>query len=123
MTTTRYYLATLLLAFYALVAAACAAGVNDVDQLFVEPEIFDGTKVEICGLLNFRFENHNLYPAKRYAASGRLGIGVAPGEVAHDDLLAYDNQRVCLSGTVRYSGCEPPRVYRRVNSLGQAAIA
>ena len=96
-------LAVILLA--ASLATACASSQSNRTTLFSDPQSIDGTITTACGRMHFTFENHNFYPSESQTRDGMSGVGVAPGEVADDQLRTYHNDRVCLTGRVRYSGC------------------
>ncbi len=89
----------------ALLITACAIDRPEVAMLFAQPESLSGQSASECGLLQFGFENHNFYPSRREAREDSLGVGVAPGSVTYEELRSHHDQRVCLAGLVRYSGC------------------
>ena len=88
-----------------LLLAGCASTGGSYEALFSSPDSLAGQNVTACGFLQYEFENVNFYPNGRQANTDKFGVGVSPGKVSDSQLRNHDNQKVCLSGQVRYVGC------------------
>ncbi len=95
----------------AVMLSACSA-VSDAGAVspFADPSLLVGRRTNLCGLITYSYEDHNLYRSAADADKDRNGLGILPGVVAHELLARFDAKYACVEGEVVYRGCAVERI-------------
>ena len=94
------------------VAHSMGAACNSVDDIITEAATLAGHDVPVCGYLNYRFENENLFAneraALRHDKNRCISVGLAGG--FSEDLSAFNGKYVHILGKVTTDICQPGNV-------------
>lgn len=101
----------LLVPAMAAMLSACSA-VSDAVAVspFSDPSLLVGRRTNLCGLITYSSEDHNLYRSAEDAEKDRNGLGILPGVVTHELLARFDAKYACVEGEVVYRGCAVERI-------------
>jgi hypothetical protein len=94
----------LVIGFTALWIAGCAqlSAQDESGAIFSSPEAYLGKRLQLCGYIHFRFEDHNIWPSRSDSLRGVHELGF----FADDEMQGrkFDGKLACIKAEIVRTG-------------------
>lgn len=95
-----------------MLAVAACSGIQSRDEqmtVFLQPQLYVGQSVTVCGYIHDRFEDSNIWPSSYSDRDLGAGLGFIAARQA-DEKSRYDGHTACVVGEIVRTGCGEDQV-------------
>ncbi len=110
-----------------LFVTACA-GVqsrNEETAVFLQPQLYVGKTVTVCGYIHDRFEDNNIWPSAFSDRDTGAGLGFIAARQSGEE-SQHDGHKACVVGEIVRTGCGEDQICSWSNyryALKEASLA